>query len=168
MLKYSSLRPFGILCLFLASLTLFSCGKLLTKPDIHINSVQIRKIKNLEAVFMVNIEVYNPNFIPFHIKHIAFDVEMENKHFASAVSDEKVTIPMRGTGIVPLEVKSNSFDLISVIIKAFKPGSKTGSKKIEYNIHGKILLDGILYGSDTISFNSSGNLLEKYGRSKEQ
>ncbi|MFH2044370.1 MAG: LEA type 2 family protein [Pseudomonadota bacterium] len=148
-------------------LTLSGCGKLLKKPEVHLNSIQIKEIKNLEAVFSVNIEVYNPNFIPFNIKTIECDVEIAGQHIASAVSDEIFSIPAHGTGIVPLEINSNSFDLISVIIKLLMPGSKTGKKQIDYNIQGKILLGGILYGSDTISFSSSGNLLEKYGQLKE-
>lgn len=168
MLKYFTSSAFRKLCLFLLILSLFSCGELLKQPDIYIKNVQIKKIKNHEAAFRVNIEVYNPNFVPFSIKHIECDVEMGGQHIASAVSDEKVTIPIRGTGIVPLEVHSNSFVLISAIIKAFRPGSKIGNKKIDYNIHGKISLDGFFYRPSTISFSSSGNLLEKFGRSKEQ
>lgn len=149
-------------------LSLFSCGKFLKQPEVHINSVQIKKIKNLEAVFRVNLEVYNPNFVPFNIKHIECDVEMDDQHIASAVLDEKISIPIRGTSIVPIEVRSNSFDLVSAIIKAFIPGSKTENKKIEFKIHGSILLDGFYYGSDAIAFNSSGNLLEKFGRQQKQ
>ncbi|MGB5159470.1 LEA type 2 family protein [Desulfobacterium sp. N47] len=168
MLKYPALPALRTFCLFILLLTCFSCGKLLKQPEVHINSVQIKKIKNLEAVFRLNLEVYNPNIVPFNIKHIEYDVEMEGQHIASAVSDEKVSIPIRGAALVPLEVHSNSFDLISAIIKAFIPGSKNGNKKIEFKINGKILLDGIFYGTNTISFSSSGNLLEKFGRPKEQ
>jgi len=149
-------------------LTLFGCGKLLKQPEVHINSIQVKKIKNFEAVFGVKIEVYNPNFIPFNIKHIECDVEIADQHIASAVSDEIISIPAHETAIVPLEINSNSFDLISAIIKAFLPGpEKYRKKQIKYNLHGKILLAGILYGPNTISFSSSGNLLEHYGQSKE-
>lgn len=167
MAKHLTLPILRILCLFLLMPTLFCCVKLLKKPEVHLKSIQVKKIKNLEAVFSVTLEVYNPNFIPFNVKHIDCDVEIAGQHIASAVSDEKISIPAHGTGIVPLEINSNSFDLISVIIKLLIPGSETGKKQIDYNIQGKILLGGFLYGSDTISFGSTGNLLEKYGQFKE-
>jgi LEA14-like dessication related protein len=165
-LKYLSVQPLRIIYLLLI-LSLFGCGKFLKEPEVHINSVQIKNIKNFEAVFIVNIEVYNPNYIPFNIKHVECDFEMANQHIASAISDENISIPAHGTGNVPLEIHSNSFDLITTVIKSFMFVSKTGNKQIDYNIHGKILLGGFLYGSDTISFSSAGNLLEKHGQSKE-
>lgn len=144
------------------------CGKIFEQPGIRIQSVHIKKIKNMEALFRVDIEVSNPNFISFEIKSIECEVEMEGKPVASVAYEVKALIPSRSTVIVPLEVHSTSFDIISNLLNILKSNRKTENIKIEYKISGKINLSSPFYAPSSIVFSSDGNLLDKLGLSRRQ
>jgi len=139
------------------------CGKLFEQPGLKIHSVHIKKIRNLEAFFRVDIEVYNPNLISFEIKSIECEVEMEGKPVASVAYEVNAVIPSRATVIVPFEVQSTSFDIISNLLNILKSNRKTENKKIEYKINGKINLSSPFYAPSSIAFNSEGDLLDKLG-----
>ena len=143
------------------------CGKIFEQPGVRIQSIHIKKIKNMEALFRVDIEVSNPNFISFEIQSIECDVEMDGKHIASAVPIEKTLIPSRGTGIVPLEVHSTSFDIISVLLNILK-SKLNDDRKLDYKITGKIYINSLFYSPPPVAFSSTGNLFEKIGSSKQQ
>ncbi|MFH1977624.1 MAG: LEA type 2 family protein [Pseudomonadota bacterium] len=172
MLSYNarkkSVRIAGVFLLILILSGFAGCGRLFEQPGLKIHSVHIKKIRNLEAFFRVDIEVYNPNLISFEIKSIECEVEMDGKPVASVVYEVKALIPSRGTVIVPFEVHSTSFDIISNLLNILKSNRKTENKKIEYKINGKINLSSPFYAPSSIAFNSEGNLLEKLGLSRQQ
>ena len=155
-----------LLILFLSGCA--GCGKLFEQPGLKIHSVHIKKIRNLEAFFRVDIEVYNPNLVSFEIKSIECEVEMEGKPVASVDYEANAVIPSRGTAIVPFEVHSTSFDIISNLLNIIKSNRKTESKKIDYKITGKINLSSPFYAPSSIAFNSEGDLLDKLGLSRKQ
>lgn len=158
-------RLTGLLSAILIISCCAGCGEIFEQPGVKINTIHIKKINNLEAFFRVDIEVTNPNFISFEIKGIECDVEMDGRQVAAFISEEKTLIPAQGTYVVPLEVHSTSFDIISVLLKILK-SRQNDDKKLEYKITGKIYLSSLLYSPPPITFTSSGNLLEKIGRSK--
>jgi LEA14-like dessication related protein len=144
------------------------CGKIFEQPGFKIHSIHIKKIRNLDASFRVDIEVSNPNLISFEIKSIECEVEMEGKPIASVDYEVKALIPSRSTVIVPFEVHSTSFDIISNLLNILKSNRKTENKKIEYKINGKINLSSPFYAPSSIAFSSDGNLLDKLGLSRQQ
>ena len=143
------------------------CGKIFEQPGVRIQSIHIKKIKNMEALFRVDIEISNPNFISFEIQSIECDVEMDGKHIASAVPIEKTLIPSRGTGIVPLEVHSTSFDIIPVLLNILK-SKLNDDRKLDYKITGKIYINSLFYSPPPVAFSSTGNLFEKIRSLKQQ
>jgi LEA14-like dessication related protein len=163
-----SIRIAGALLLIIILSGCAGCGKLFEQPGLKIHSVHIKKIRNLEASFRVDIEVYNPNLISFEIKSIECEVEMEGKPVASVDYEVKALIPSRSTVIVPFEVNSTSFDIISNLLNILKSNRKTENKKIEYKINGKINLSSPFYAPSSFAFSSDGNLLDKLGLSRQQ
>jgi len=161
---------FSLTCLvsvFLILSCCAGCGKIFEQPGVKINAIHVKKIRNLEALFRVDIEVSNPNFISFEIQSIECDVEMDGRNIASAVSEGKTTIPSRGAGIVHLEVHSTSFDIISVLLKRLK-SKLNDDRKLYYKITGKIYLNSLFYSPPPVIFSSTGDLFEKIGSSKQQ
>jgi len=144
------------------------CGKLFEEPGFKIHSIHIKKIRNLEAFFRVDIEVSNPNLMSFEMKSIECEVEIEGKSVASVDYELKALIPSRSTVIVPFEVHSTSFDIISNLLNILKSNRKTENKIIEYKISGKINLSSPFYAPSSIAFSSDGNLLDKLGLSRRQ
>jgi len=166
--RVKSVRIAGIFFLILILSGCAGCGKLFEQPGLKIHSVHIKKIRNLEAFFRVDIEVYNPNLVSFEIKSIECEVEMDGKSVASVDYEVKAIIPSRSTVIVPFEVHSTSFDIISSLLNILKSNRKTENKKIEYKIKGKINLSSPFYAPSSIEFGSDGNLLDKLGLSRQK
>jgi LEA14-like dessication related protein len=161
-------RIAGILFLILILSDLAGCGKLFEQPGLKIHSVHIKKIRNLEVFLRVDVEVYNPNLIALEIKSIECEVEMEGKPVASVDYEVKAVIPSRGTAIVPFEVHSTSFDIISNILNILRSSRKTENKKIPYKVNGKINLSSPFYAPSSVPFSSEGDLLDKLGLSKQK
>jgi len=155
----------GLVSVFLILSCCAGCGKLFKEPSFKIHSIHIKKIRNLEALFRVDIEVYNPNLMSLEIKSIECEVEMEGKPVASVDYEVKTLIPSRGTVIVPFEIHATSFDIISNVLNILKSNRKTDNK-IEYKMNGKINLSSPFYAPSSISFSSDGNLLDKMGLSR--
>ena len=172
MARYSarekSVRIAGVLLLILILSGCAGCGKLFEQPGLKIHSVHIKKIRNLEALFRVDIEVYNPNLISFEIKSIECEVEMDGKSVASVDYEVKALIPSRSAVIVPFEVHSTSFDIISNLLNILKSNRKAEGKKIDYKITGRINLSSPFYAPSSFTFSSDGNLLDKLGLSRQQ
>jgi len=166
--RKKSVRTAGVLLLILILSGCAGCGKLFEQPGFKIHSVHIKKIRNLEAFFRVDVEVYNPNLTSFEIKSIECEVEMDGKSVASVNYEVKAVIPSRSTVIVPFEVHSTSFDIISNLLNILKSNRKTENKNIEYKINGKINLSSPFYAPSSIAFGSKGNLLDKLGLSRRQ
>lgn len=166
-LKNIILSLTGLISIFLILSGCAGCGKFFEEPDIRIQGIHIKKIKNMEALFRMDIEVSNPNLVSFEIQSIECDVEMDGKRIASAVSGEKTLIPSRGSGILQMEVQSTSFDIISVLLKILK-SKLNDEKKLDYKISGKIYIKSLFYSPPPIAFSSTGNLFEKIGSSKQQ
>jgi len=166
--KRKHLNAVLILLLISVLFACAGCGKLFEQPGLKIHSFHIKKLKNLEVFFRVDIEVYNPNLISFEIKSIECEVEMEGKPSASIDYEVKAVIPSRSSVIVPFEVQSTSFDIISSLLNIIKSSKKTDNKKIAYKIKGKINLSSPFYAPSSIPFSSEGDLLEKLGFSKKQ
>ena len=157
----------GLVSLFLILSCFAGCRKTFEQPDVKIIGIHIKKIRNLEALFRVDIEVSNPNFMSFEIQSIECDVEMDGRLIAAAVTEEKTVIPSLGTGVVPLEVHSTSFDIISVILKRLK-SKLDDDRRLDYKITGKIHFNSLFYSPPPVTFSSTGNLFEKSESSKQQ
>lgn len=134
---------------------LFSCAttsKNIEPPRVHVADLQVQELRALEAVLRIELRVLNRNDIEVEIKGIDCELEINGKHFASGVTDQKVKIPSYGTTIVPMVVYSSVLDVVRSVL-----GIKE-KEKIEYKITGRLHLeDGVMVPS-FIRFQSEGEL----------
>ena len=141
-----------VLSLILA-LSFLSCATIGKEPPrVHVVDLQIQEVKAFETVLKMELRVINMNDMEIEIKGIDCNLEVNNKHFASGVSDQKTTIPAYGTTIIPMIVYSSVFDVVRGVL-----GLK-GKEKIEYNVTGRLHLEGAVLVPSTIRFESGGEL----------
>lgn len=152
-MKYSIKYNIIYALLFLVYLSLLSCATVGKEPPrVHVVDLQIQEVKAFETVFKMALRVINMNDMEIRIKGIDCDLEINDKPFATGVSDQKTTIPAHGTTIVPIIVYSSVFDVVRGIV-----GLK-GKEKIEYKISGRIHLEGNVLSPSSIRFESGGEL----------
>lgn len=121
-------------------------------PRVHVVDLQVQEVKAFETVLKMDLRVINMNGMEVRIKGIDCDLEINNKPFATGVSDQKTTIPAYGTAIVPMIVYSSVFDVIRGVL-----GLK-GKEKIDYKIKGRLHLEGDVMVPSSVHFESGGEL----------
>jgi LEA14-like dessication related protein len=133
----------------------FSCATIskdLEPPRVHVIDIQVQEVRALEAVLRIELRVINVNDIEVDVKGIDCELEINGKHFASGVTDQKTKIPSYGTTVVPMVVYSSVLDVVRGVL-----GVKE-KEKIEYKISGRLHLEGDMMVPSFIRFESDGEL----------
>ena len=136
-------------------LTLSACASLdkdYESPTVHIVDIKVKELKFLEAVFNVRLRVINPNDLAIVVKGISCDLEINNNHLATGVSNTATEIPAFGTAILPIELYSSALDVVKNVI------ALSEQKTLIYRIKGRISFEGGSFMLPYISFESEGAL----------
>ena len=145
--RNSSLFIFPLLVVFL----LLGCagvGKKLQPPRITLTNIKVQEIKVFESVFQIDLRVVNPNDVAIDIKGLDCELELNEKHFASGVSNERIKVSSFDTAIIPITVYSSVFDLAKGLFDAGK------KQMFNYKLKGRLHLAGGL----AVPFKSEGEL----------
>ncbi|MFC1535358.1 LEA type 2 family protein, partial [Thermodesulfobacteriota bacterium] len=94
----------------------------------------------------VQLRVLNPNDTSIIAKGINFDLEINNNHLATGVSNAAIEIPAFGTAILPIEVFTSAFNVVRNII------ALSDKKTLKYKIKGRLRLEGGSFMQSYISF----------------
>ena len=141
--------------LLLGMLFLVGCvgpGKKLEPPRITLTNIQVQEIRVFESVLQIDLRVVNPNDVAIDIKGLDCELELNDKHFASGVSNKKIKVSSFDTAIIPITVYSSVFDLAKGL---FDAGQKQMAK---YKLTGRLHLSGGLSVPSVIPFKSEGEL----------
>jgi LEA14-like dessication related protein len=127
--------------------------KRLEPPRINISNIQVKEVKGLESVFQVELRVFNTNDIPIVIKGMDCEITINDRRFASGVSNKETSIPSYGTETVPIFVYSSVLDIFKGVL-----GLQQNREKLKYQIKGKVRVDAGSLSPSTIPFQSEGEL----------
>ena len=142
----------SLIILIMISFSCATINKDLEPPRVHVIDIQVQEVRALEAVLKIELRVINVNDIEVEIKGIDCELEINGKHFASGVTDQKTKIPSYGTTVVPMVVYSSVLDVVRGVL-----GVKE-KEKIEYKISGRLHLEGDITMPSFIRFQSDGEL----------
>jgi len=138
----------------LAMLLALAACQTITHPEaLRVNVVSVDTLKGqaLELRFAVTLRVQNPNDIGVDFDGLSVDLELNGKHFASGVSDQKGTLPRFGETLLTVPV---SVSALAAVRQALALGDATQRGELPYVVSGK--LSGGPFGS--VSFTRSGTL----------
>ena len=127
-------------------------GESLDAPQVHLADIQLNEMKAFEAIFEIQMRVINPNDIPIVINGISCDVDINERHFASGVSNQRVEIPSYDTEIVSMVVYSSVMDIIGSMLNLPNRESFT------YRLKGKVRLDAGALVPSVVHFSAEGEL----------
>ena len=126
-------------------------GKRLEPPRVKLANIRPESFNLLEAVFEVQLRVFNTNDTPLTIKGVESEIEINGKAFAFGVSESDVEIPAYGTDLLPLRVYSSIIDIVK---------SATGmhdQEQLRYHIKGKLRLGAGTFPG-VLPFESEGTI----------
>jgi len=150
-------RPLSrvIFSLVFIALYLFGCaglGKRLEPPRISLANIQPQEMAGLEAVFQLQIRVFNTNEVALEVKGIECDLDLNGQNFATGVSNTAVKIPAYGTEIVAVVIYSSVINMFKGIYGLQK------AEDLSYRLKGKLRLAGGGPGLSVLPFQSEGKV----------
>ena len=134
-------------------------GPAVEKPTISVTDLRIQEVKALEAIFMLELRIMNPNDFPLDIRGINCDLKIDGNHFATGLSDVQQEVPAFGTAVIPVSVYASMLDMVSSVIQMLQGVDQhNGSMKpLHYMLAGKVRLGGTGVPG-TLPFQSEGKL----------
>jgi LEA14-like dessication related protein len=126
-------------------------GKTLETPRISLANIQPLQAKGFEAVFQIELRVFNTNDVAISIKGVDCELELNGRKVASGISKVEKTIPSYGTDTVPITVYSSMLDMVRGMFNLRE------QEKIRYKIKGRLRLGETgFFVPSTIPFSSEG------------
>ncbi len=145
-------------CILLLQVGCAGLGKFPEQPKVSIADIQVRETKNMEAAFLVQLRVVNPNEASIDVKGINCDLEIDGEHFATGVANDPQIIPGFGTALVPVTVYASYLNMVSSVFKIIQGGNlQNEAQPLQYKITGDIR-GGVSGFAHVIPFENSGSL----------
>ena len=139
--------------MFGAALAVAGCASMPGREPLQVTMSDIEPLpgEGLELRMLVKLRVQNPNDVPIEYNGVYVKLDVQDKTFATGVSDEHGTIPRYGESIIGVRVTAS---MLRAAVNAFGIFSGQPVDKISYKLEGKI--DGPAFVS--LRFNSQGEL----------
>ena len=127
-----------------AALTLAGCASMPGRDPVQVTVADIESLpgEGMELRMLVKLRVQNPNDAPIEYSGVYVRLDVQDKNFASGVSDEHGTIPRFGESIVSVPVTAS---MLRVALNALGILGGNQIDKLSYKLEGK--LDGPAFGS---------------------
>ena len=139
----------------IAILLLAGCaglGKQLEPPRISLAGIQPLRFTGLEAVFQIQLRVFNTNDMDLEVKGIEADLEINGQSFATGVAKAALKIPAFETSLVPVTIYSSVLDIVKGI------HGLQNAEQLKYRLTGKLRVGGQNMMSTTLPFESEGQV----------
>jgi LEA14-like dessication related protein len=136
----------------LAVLSLVGCATLSQRDPLQVTVAGIEPLQGegLELRMMVKLRVQNPNEAPIDYKGVYVKLDVQNKTFATGVSDAAGAIPGFGESVVEVPVTASAMRMAHQVFGAVR--GKGPPQQLRYSMTGK--LNGGPFG--TTRFEASG------------
>ena len=82
------------------------------RPRITIANITPREMKLFEQIFDLDLRIQNPNDSPLAINGLTFELEINEKPFASGVSDQTITIGRLNSDIIRVKTVTTLWSVL--------------------------------------------------------
>ena len=148
--------PNSLVCkMSIAILLLAGCaglGKQLEPPRISLAGIQPLQFTGLEAVFQIQLRIFNTNDVDLEVKGIEADLEINGQSFATGVAKTAVKIPAFDTALVPVTIYSSVLNIVKGI------HGLQNAELLKYRLTGKLRVGRPNMMSTTLPFESEGQV----------
>jgi LEA14-like dessication related protein len=112
---------------------LTACASLsLEPPRINVADVSIKELRLLEQVYDLELRIQNPNDSDFDVTGLKFDLDINEKFFASGISDQRITIGRLTSAVIHVEAVTTLVGFARQVLGA----TTTGLTRVNYRIKG--------------------------------
>src|SRR5262245_17578366 len=141
--------------LVIVALTLTACATLQRDPvQVTVADIESLPGEGLEFRMMVKLRVQNPNDAPIEYDGVYLKLDVQNRTFATGVSDERGSVPRFGESIISVPMTVSTLRVAAHALGFMLDGRVTD--KVSYKLEGK--LDGPVFGSTRFQANGEFSL----------
>jgi len=147
-------RAFRPILVFFMLLSLGGCAAMPGREPVQVTVAGIDSLpgEGLEMRMVVKLRVQNPNDAPLEYDGVYVKLEVQDRTFATGVSDERGSVPRFGESVINVPVTISTLRVAFHALGMVLDGNPT--EKVNYKMSGK--LDGPMFGST--SFKADGEL----------
>lgn len=126
-----------LLLLVCALLTLSACAGLSARDPVRVNLVGLEPLQGegFELRFALKLRVQNPNDHPIDYDGVALQLDVNDRTFATGVSDARGSVPRFGEAVVSVPVTVSA---LSAFRQALELGSGADLDRLPYTLSGKL------------------------------
>jgi LEA14-like dessication related protein len=117
---------------------------------VSLANISVQEIKGFETVFQIDLRIFNTNDINLVIKAIDCELEVNNRQFASGITNAKTEIPPYSTDTIPVTVYSSVIDVARGVF------GLRNAEKLRYKIEGRVHLASDFSLPAVVPFESAG------------
>jgi LEA14-like dessication related protein len=142
------------LCVLALGINLTGCAGLfqtMENPRINIANIAPKEIKLFEQVFDVELRIQNPNDSPLPINGLELELQINDKRFATGVSNQNVTVDRLSSAVIHVEAVTSLWGVLRQVAEI----QNTRTPQVRYRIKGRIFSDS---PSMRLSFDDSGEI----------
>ena len=103
-------------------------------PKVNLENFQLIKLGLSKQVYRLRLHIKNPNSFPLPIQNLKYQLFINDKSFATGLSDKAVIIPALGEGYLETDVSSNLAD----VIEGWGQWFSLAKQSLNYKIQGSI------------------------------
>ena len=129
--KYSRWSLIVLVLFLLGCAALFET---MERPRINIANVVPRDIKLFEQVFDLELRIQNPNDTPLEVNGLAFELELNDKRFATGVSNQSLVIDRLSSDVIHVQAITTLVGFLRQVAEY----QQTKDPRVTYRIKGSI------------------------------
>jgi len=146
---------FRLTCLIVAVILITGCAGLYMsadRPRVNISNIQPKDVKLLEQVFTMDLRIQNASESAIDVKGLAFNLEINDRPFATGVSNQQLTIQPFTSQVIQVEAVTTLANLLRQVTQVQK---SVDAAKLKYRLQGTIHTGSALA---RISFDETGEI----------
>jgi LEA14-like dessication related protein len=103
-------------------------------PRISIANVTPREVRLLEQLFELELRIQNPNDFPLAINGLTFDLRLNDRPFATGVSNERFVVDRLSSGVIRVEALTTLRSFIEQVVEY----QRTKAPRVAYRLTGDL------------------------------
>ena len=140
--------------LVIAGFWFMSCSAMqqsMERPRINIANITPREVKLFEQVFELELRIQNPNDLPLAINGLAFELMLNDRRFATGVSNESFVVDRLSSGVIRVEALTTLWGFLQQVAEY----QRTKAPRMAYRLRGNLYV-----GSSSVKllFDDSGEI----------
>jgi LEA14-like dessication related protein len=126
---------------------------LISTPEVELRNVQVMGLGFKSQTFLLSFDVSNPNPFRLPVNHIAYDVRLDGRRFATGETASDISIPANGDSQFSISVDLDLLSTAPQLLSTIREGVRGD---IPYELEGQLGID--IPMTPPVRYRTAGNI----------